>query len=77
MLKDNEVFVKALMNPNPLRNQPHPYLRSRGSNADAYIVHKQCCRLFARANISLKLIEKNVGSNPIYDGTIPVEYYSY
>ena len=75
MLKDNEVFVKALVNPGPLKNQPCPQFSSRGSNQEAFLVINKCCRLFMRVNGILKLIEKKVGSNPTYDPTMTDSMY--
>ena len=67
--KANKVFLKAVLNPEPLRSQPYPSSYSHGSPEEAFLVLNDCCRTFHRLPGALKRIQAFVGSDTSYDCT--------
>mmetsp|Transcript_27326 Transcript_27326/g.76306 ORF Transcript_27326/g.76306 Transcript_27326/m.76306 type:complete len:377 (+) Transcript_27326:172-1302(+) len=66
----NPVFLKALVNPGPLRSQDMPEYWSPGKPSEAYMVLNDCCRHFHRIPFAIQRIEAMVGVNPSYDFTM-------
>jgi len=70
----NSIFLKAVLDPGPLRSQPFPYSYSMGSAEEAFLVLNDCCRIFHRLPGALKRIRAFVGSNTEYDPTFGPSY---
>lgn len=69
MVDNNEVLVKALINPEPLRAMPPPGAFSRGSVEEAWLVLSHCGRAYERTPSARDRLRALVGDDPQYDPT--------
>ena len=68
MFSNNKMFLQSLVNPDPMGQDRHyPSSHSRGSAEEAYLVMKDCYRLYKRTPMAKRRLQQLVGENPQYE----------